>query len=69
MPEVLGDAARLVDPLDVGALAEAIRDVLLDADRRQALRAAGLERAREYCWDASARRLLEVYAELARSAA
>jgi glycosyltransferase involved in cell wall biosynthesis len=67
MPEVLGDAARLVDPLDVDAIARTIHEVLRDQHLRDALRTAGLKRACEYRWDASARHLLEVYAELGSS--
>jgi glycosyltransferase involved in cell wall biosynthesis len=67
MPEVLGDAARLVDPLDVDALAHTIREVLQDQHLRDVLRTAGLKRAGEFRWDASARHMLDVYAELGRS--
>jgi glycosyltransferase involved in cell wall biosynthesis len=67
MPEVLGEAARLVDPLDVEALAAAIGEVLEDERLRDELRSAGLKRAYEYRWEASARQMLDVYAELGRS--
>jgi glycosyltransferase involved in cell wall biosynthesis len=67
MPEVLGDAARLVDPLDVEALAQAIRAVLEDEHLRDELKFAGLKRAYEYRWDTSARQMLDIYAELGRS--
>jgi glycosyltransferase involved in cell wall biosynthesis len=67
MPEVLGQAARLVDPLDVEALTKALRDLLGNADLRATLRRAGLERARSYRWETSARQMLEVYEELERS--
>ena len=67
MPEVLGEAARLVDPLDVEALAAAIGEVLEDEHLRDELRFAGLKRAYAYRWEASARQMLDVYAELGRS--
>ncbi|MEQ8764852.1 MAG: glycosyltransferase family 1 protein [Planctomycetota bacterium] len=50
LPEVAGDAALLVDPLDVGALAEAIVHVHRDHIARQDLIVAGRERAQEYSW-------------------
>lgn len=51
LPEVCGDAALLVDPDDPDALTEAILAAIGD-DR---LRAAGLERARSFSWERTAR--------------
>src|SRR5262247_186903 len=62
LPEVTGAAALLVDPLDVDALADAIRRLWTDEDLRRDLRARGLSRVRRYTWDATARLTLEVYA-------
>ena len=50
LPEVLGDAAVLVDPESPARLASAIAGVLGDPDRARALRAAGLQRAGELTW-------------------
>ncbi|MDZ7272132.1 MAG: glycosyltransferase family 4 protein [candidate division KSB1 bacterium] len=61
LPEVAGDAALLVDPLDVEDLAEAMRRVLTDGDLRQQMRARGLEQASNFTWEETARRTLEVY--------
>ncbi len=61
LPEVLGDAALLVNPLDVDALAQAIEAVVRDAALRERLRAAGLARARTFRWADSASRVLELY--------
>jgi glycosyltransferase involved in cell wall biosynthesis len=51
----------LVDPHDAGELVRAIRSVLTDTSRRARLREAGLERAKEFTWERSARCLLDVY--------
>jgi glycosyltransferase involved in cell wall biosynthesis len=59
MPEVVGDAAILVDPLDVGEIAESLRKVASDAELRQRLRAYGIERARLYSWDLTASRITQ----------
>jgi glycosyltransferase involved in cell wall biosynthesis len=67
LPEVLGQAARLVDPLDVDTLAATIHTVLGDDRLRATLRSRGLERARRFRWDTSARQTLELYAEVTRS--
>jgi alpha-1,3-rhamnosyl/mannosyltransferase len=62
LPEVVGDAAVLVDPCDVGALAAAIRRLWHDDGLRADLRARGLARARRFRWDVTARLTLDVYA-------
>ena len=61
LPETVGDAARLFDPHDPRAIAEAIVDVLADpqhwVDR-------GLARAATFSWDETARATDAVYGEL-----
>lgn len=54
LPEVAGDAALLFDPEDVDAIADATRRLLHDPALRERLRAAGLERAARFTWDATA---------------
>ncbi|HEU6443552.1 MAG TPA: glycosyltransferase family 1 protein [Gaiellaceae bacterium] len=56
------DAAVLVDPYDVNAIAAGIQEA---RRRRDELRAAGLERARRYTWEETARLTLEIYREAA----
>jgi glycosyltransferase involved in cell wall biosynthesis len=60
--EVAGGAAVLVDPLDVGAIAEGIEAAI---GRREQLHALGLERARAYSWEETARRTVAAYREAA----
>ncbi len=60
LPEVAGEAALLVDPRDVEALAEAMERVLGDEELRSDLRRRGLERAKEFSWDRCARETLAV---------
>ncbi len=57
--EVAGTAAVLVDPLDTASIAAGIEGAIA---RREDLRARGLERARLYSWDESARLTRAVYA-------
>lgn len=64
LPEVVGDAAMKVDPYDVEGLAEAMKRVLADANLREELRARGLERARQFTWERTARETVAVYREL-----
>jgi glycosyltransferase involved in cell wall biosynthesis len=62
MVEIAGDAAVLVDPLDVSAIAAGI---LAAEARRDELSRAGLERAREFTWQRSADAVVELWRELA----
>jgi len=60
--EVAGGAAVLVDPLDPDAIAAGIAEAV---DRRDELRARGLERATAFTWAEAARATVEVYREAA----
>ena len=60
--EVAGGAAVLVDPLDVEAIAAGIEAAI---GARDELSTRGLERARAYSWDETARRTLHAYEEAA----
>lgn len=61
LPEVVGDAAVLVDPADSAALAAALLRTLSDSQLRQTLRARGLARAAAFSWPAAAEKLLDAY--------
>lgn len=61
LPEVAGQAAVLVDPHDVEALAAAMMHVLADRALHSRLRSAGLARAAEFTWRAAAEQTLAVY--------
>jgi glycosyltransferase involved in cell wall biosynthesis len=60
LPEVAGDAAIQVDPTSVEGMTEAMRSLLLDADRCAALKRRGLERARQFSWERSAQAVWDV---------
>lgn len=60
LPEVVGDAALLIDPYDVEAIAWGIQCVVQDSTLRQALRHKGLERAQQFTWDQTAARVWQV---------
>jgi glycosyltransferase involved in cell wall biosynthesis len=64
LPEVLGDAAVLVDPLSVDALSEALLRVASDADLRRTLGLAGVARAEHFTWTRTALQTLEVYRQV-----
>jgi glycosyltransferase involved in cell wall biosynthesis len=64
LPEVVGDAGLLVDPLDVEALADALEQALNDEVWRRHCTARGLERAAHFTWRRAAEQLLNVYARV-----
>ena len=66
LPEVLGDAALLVDPLDVAALAEALQRALDDEELRAQLTARGSARVARFDWTTAASEFADLYAQLKR---
>jgi glycosyltransferase involved in cell wall biosynthesis len=60
LPEVAGDAALLVDPGDVDAIAEGLVRLFGDPDLRERLVAAGRERLATFSWERSAGATAEV---------
>jgi glycosyltransferase involved in cell wall biosynthesis len=67
LPEVVGDAALLVDPMDAGAIADAMARLLDDEALRRDLVRRGHDRARVFSWSRSAARIREVYGEVLAS--
>jgi glycosyltransferase involved in cell wall biosynthesis len=65
LPEVVGDAAVLVNPENVFDIARGIRDVLLDRALRTELIRRGHVQAARFSWSRTAREVLEIYREAA----
>lgn len=65
LPEVVGDAARLVRPLAAQPLAHALRHLLASPEQRAQLRQRGLAQAASFTWESTARRTLALYEQLA----
>lgn len=59
LPELVGDAALLVDPLDVGAIADGMSVISSDNALRGLLRSKGYAQARKFSWDAAAQAALD----------
>jgi glycosyltransferase involved in cell wall biosynthesis len=68
LPEVVGDAGILVDPLDTGAIAAAMVRLANDGVLRAELAAKGRERARAFSWQKAREATCGVYRELAAKA-
>jgi glycosyltransferase involved in cell wall biosynthesis len=58
IPEVVGDAGLLFDPLDVPAMTESLIRLLQDQPLRRRLIAAGIQRAAAFSWDIAAKATL-----------
>lgn len=65
IPEVVGNAALLVDPLDASDIRQGIERVLEDCALRNAMRQAGLARAQLFSWDTVAAKVNRVIQEAA----
>ena len=61
IPEIAGDAAVLVDPLDIGQISEAMVEVAFSEALRANLREKGLRQAAGFTWTKTAERTLEIY--------
>jgi glycosyltransferase involved in cell wall biosynthesis len=65
LPEVVGDAAILINPENVFDIARGIREVLLDQELRARMIERGRVQAARFSWESTARQVLEIYREAA----
>jgi glycosyltransferase involved in cell wall biosynthesis len=68
LPEVVGDAAVLVNPYDVDAIVDGLRRVLTDPALAADMSRKGIERAREFSWERSVAKTWAVYQTIAGKA-
>jgi glycosyltransferase involved in cell wall biosynthesis len=64
LPEVVGNAAVLVNPENVFEIMRATHRVLVDQSLRDKLKLRGYEQAKRFSWENSVRRILKVYEEV-----
>jgi glycosyltransferase involved in cell wall biosynthesis len=64
LPEVAGGAALYFDPASAEELAERIEELLNSRELQESLRAKGLERAKQFTWEESTRKHVELYHRL-----
>jgi glycosyltransferase involved in cell wall biosynthesis len=69
LPEVVGDAALLIDPMDPAEIAHAMSRILTEPQLRADLVRRGRERVKAFSWERSVARIRQVYGELARTPA
>jgi glycosyltransferase involved in cell wall biosynthesis len=60
IPEVAGDAAILVDPINTTAIAQSIYRVLSDSKLREELVYAGFQQAKKFSWEKCANTMLNI---------
>lgn len=64
LPEVVGDAGVLVNPDEPAAIAQALRELLLDEEARRALAEKGRRRATSFSWRRAAQETTAVYRQV-----
>jgi glycosyltransferase involved in cell wall biosynthesis len=64
LPEVAGEAARLVDPTDPEALSEAMRQVFSQVEVQQTMSQHGLRQSANFSWQKTAVETTRVYEHL-----
>jgi len=63
LPEVVGEAAILINPYNTGEIAEAMYRLLKDQALRGSLVKKGLNRIKRFSWEKTAKQTLKVYEE------
>jgi glycosyltransferase involved in cell wall biosynthesis len=61
LPEMIGDAGIVIDPLSVNEIAEALRRLVSDKNLKEECRRKGQKRAAEFSWENAARKTLRIY--------
>ena len=67
LPEVVGDAGRLVNPTDTNEIAAAIEELILDENLRADLSKKGIRQAGLFSWERSAKETWNVYETVDKS--
>ena len=65
LPEVVGNAALMVNPENVFEIRRALQQALLDPEVRDRMKRVGYEQAQRFSWESSVARILEIYREVA----
>jgi glycosyltransferase involved in cell wall biosynthesis len=65
LPEVVGNAALMVNPENVFEIQRALQRALLDSEIREGMKQRGYEQAQRFSWTTSVSRILEIYREIA----
>lgn len=66
LPEVVGDAALMVDPYDLETISEELNRIIKNYTVREGLRQRGIERANQFRWKRTAERTWDLLEQEAR---
>ena len=66
LPEVVGNAAVLVNPENVFEIMRALHRVLLDRPLREKMKERSYQQAARFSWEKSVRRIMDAYQDIAR---
>jgi len=64
LPEVVGDAAMVVNPENVFDIARGMREILLNTDLRAGFIERGLQQLGRFSWERTAAQVLQAYEEI-----
>jgi len=64
IPEVVGDAALLIDPYNIDSIVQGVKRVLEDENLKNDLKNKGIRRAKEFNWAKTANKTCQTYKEL-----
>jgi glycosyltransferase involved in cell wall biosynthesis len=64
LPEVVGEAAILVNPYSTEEIGQAIEKIVDNHSLRQELITKGLKKAKKFSWEDAAKKTIEVYKEV-----
>jgi len=66
LPEVVGNAGLLVEPMDIDEIAKAMREIQSNLDLRNQLTHLGQLRAKQFSWDTCAQFTADIYRNMSR---
>jgi len=66
LPEICGDAAVMVNPNDIGSIADGLKKLIRDENLRRDLTEKGLEQAQKFSWEKAAGETVKVYERILR---
>ncbi len=67
LPEIVGDAGILKNPDDIDGIVKAVHEVLMNEGLREDMIKRGLERAKMFSWEKTAKETMKVYEEVYNS--
>jgi glycosyltransferase involved in cell wall biosynthesis len=64
LPEVVGDAGKLIEPTSVDSIAAGLLDVLTNPELRESMVKKGIEQSKKFTWENTAKETLNIFESL-----